>query len=146
MRGVTIEYFSSLDTFIKSKASKIEFITEEWIEKEIGIEALEDKLIKILETYKIDKLSELAEDKDDNFEAISSIIQCTNTWISDFYVYDMADGSIRVEVTLESELEVEYATREVREDSWESEYVFSPWKGDFDFEQVHSKRVVKEAV
>jgi len=143
-RGVIVEYYSSLDNFIKSKASKIEFITEKWLEENLDFENLEAELIKILERYRTEKLADRAKEKDNNFVGISSIIQCVNSWVSDFYVYEMVDGSIRVEIKLETELEVEYATHEVIEDNWELDYVFN-YKGDFDVEPVHKRKVLKEA-
>jgi hypothetical protein len=144
-RGVVVEYFSSLDNFIKSKASKIEFITEKWLEENLDFEKLETDQIRILERYRTDNLAERAKEKDGNFSEISSIIQCVNSWVSDFYVYEMVDGSFRVEVKLETELEVEYATNEVIKDDWEFDYVFNPYKGDFDVEPVHKRKVLKEA-
>ena len=57
----------------------------------------------------------------------------------------MSDGSTRVEVNLGTELEVEYATREVVETGWEMEYVFDHSEGDFGFEPVCKKKVIEDA-
>lgn len=144
-KKLDVHYFSSLDNFLKSKASTIEFINEQWLEENIDFKKLEEDVIFTFELYKEEKLSEIAKDENDAFEEILSVIQCTNFWINDFYVYEMVDGSIRVEVTLESELEVEYATHEVVKSGWEMDYVFDPLEGDFDFDRVHKRKVIKEA-
>ena len=143
--GVEIIYFTSLDDFLKSKASTIEFITKEWLEENINFDELEKVAIPKFEIYKKAKLSELANDYNNNFEEILSVIQCTNFWIIDFYVYEMSDGSTRVEVNFGAELEVEYSTREVVKTGWEMEYVFDHSEGDFDFEPVCKKKVIEEA-
>lgn len=144
-RDVVVEYYSSLDNFIKSKASKIEFITEKWLDENLDFEKIETDLIRILETHRIERLADRAKEKDNNFASISSIIQCVNSWVSDFYVYEMSDGSIRVEINLEAELEVEYATREVIEDDWKLDYVFNPYDGEYVVEPVHERNILKEA-
>lgn len=84
-------------------------------------------------------------DSNSAFEEVLSVIQCTQFWINDFYVYEMADGSIRVEVTLESELEVEFATHDVIDTAYEMDYVYDPIEGDFDFEPVYKKKIIEEA-
>lgn len=144
-RDVVVEYYSSLDSFIKSKASKIEFITERWLNESLDFETIESDLIRILEKYRIKELADKAKVKDDNFTEISAINQCANIWVSDFYVYEMLDGSIRVEIVLEAELEVEYATHEVIEHDWKLDYVFNPYEGEFDVEPVHERKVIKES-
>jgi hypothetical protein len=121
-RGVIIEYYSSLDSFLKSKASKIEFITEEWIKRELDLETLSNKLITMLKTPHlwhggIEGLKYGAKVLSGPDVQVLSIIQSVNTWILDYYVYEMADESIRVEMMLGSELEVEYMSHEVGEDS-----------------------------
>ena len=50
--GVEIIYFSSLDNFLKSKASTIEFITKEWLEENIDFQELEKDAISKIEIYK----------------------------------------------------------------------------------------------
>jgi predicted nucleic acid-binding protein len=144
-RKVEVHYFSSLDDFLKTKASKIEFITEEWLKTNIDFKLIEENTIKNIELYKKDKLSEIAKDSNSAFEEILSVIQCTQFWINDFYVYEMADSSIRVEVTLESELEVEFATHDVIDTAYEMDYVYDPIEGEYDFEPVHKKKIIKEA-
>jgi len=144
-KGVNVQYFSSLDNFLKTKTTKIEFITKEWLEKNLNIEQLEKEIVSKIETYNTDKLSELAENKNDSFEEILSVIQCTNTWLNDFYIYEMTDGSIRIETTFESELEVEYATHEVRKDDWDMDYVFDHSKGEYEIEPVYKEKFVKKA-
>lgn len=144
-RKVEVHYFSSLDDFLKTKASKIEFITEEWLTTKIDFKPIEKNTIKNIELYKKIKLSEIAMDSNSAFEEVLSVIQCTQFWINDFYVYEMADGSIRVEVTLESELEVEFATHDVIDTAYEMDYVYDPIEGDFDFEPVYKKKIIEEA-
>lgn len=144
-RKVEVHYFLSLDDFLKTKASKVEFITEEWLTTNIDFKSLETYTIKNIAQYKKDKLSEIAKDSNSAFEEVSSVIQCTHFEINDFYVYEMADSSIRVEVTLESELEVEFDTHDVIETAYEMDYVYDPIEGDYDFEPAHKKKIIKEA-
>ena len=144
-RKLEVHYFSSLDNFLKTKASKIEFVTEEWLTTNIDFKSIEKDAIKNVELYKKDKLSKIAKESSSAFEEVLSVIQCVQFWINDFYVYEMADGSIRVEVTVESELEVEFATHEVTDTAYEMDYVYDPIEGDFDFEPVHKKKVIEEA-
>lgn len=144
-KGVNVLYFSSLDSFLKTKASKIEFITQEWLEKNLNFVQLEEGFVAEMEVHNNDRLSELARDENSAFEQVSSIVQCSNTWLNDFYVYEMADGSIRVEAIFESELEVEFTTHEVSKDDWSMDYVFNPLEGGFEIEPVYKKKVIKEA-
>jgi len=143
-KGVNVQYFQSLDSFLKTKASKIEFITKEWLVKNLNFEKLEEKLISAMEIQSIDILNKLAEENS-SCEQISSIVQCTELWLNDFYVYEMTDMSIRIEATFESQLEIEYTTREIRENSWDMDYVFSPYKGKYKIEPVYKEKIVKKA-
>jgi predicted nucleic acid-binding protein len=144
-KEVTVQYFSSIDDFLRTKATKIDFITKEWLENNLKFEQLEKEIVSKIETYGIDRLGELAKNDQDNFEEILQVVQCVQTWVNDFYVYEMSDGTLRIEVTLESELEVEYATHEVRKDSWEMDYVFDHSKGDYDIEPVYKEKLLKKA-
>lgn len=143
-RKVTIQYFKSLDDFLRSKATKIEYINEKWLKDNINFSNLEEQTIEHIEFYGKDDLSEHAKSENSNFESILQIVQCVNTWIITFYVYEMADGSLRVEVFLNSELEVEYSTREIVDTVWETEYVFDPIRNDFDFDSILKEKVIKK--
>ncbi|MBU1044561.1 MAG: DUF4935 domain-containing protein [Candidatus Omnitrophica bacterium] len=143
-KGVSVQYFSSVDAFLKTKAIKIEFITKDWIESNLNLKQLENEIVSKIEMY-ADRLDELAKDEADNFEEILQIVQCAQTWVNDFYIYEMSDGTLRIEVTLESELEVEYATHEVRKESWDMDYVFDYSTGDYDMEPVYKEKLLKKA-
>ena len=144
-RTVTVHYFSSLDNFLKTKASTIEFITNDWLTSNIDFIPIKKEVITNIELSSNDRLADLAESQNSAFEEISSIIQCTNLWINNYYVYEMSDGSLRVKVTLDGELEVEFSTHEITEMTYEMGYVFKPHKGDFDAEPVHKMKVIKDA-
>jgi hypothetical protein len=63
-------------------------------------------------------LADLAKEEDSAFDEIQSVIQCIQSWLNDFYVYEMTDGTIRVEANYEGELEVDYSTNEVKADTY----------------------------
>ncbi len=84
---------------------------------------MEDDAIFNFGHYEKKSLGIIAKGKNDAFDEIQSV-QCTTFWINDFYVYEMNDATIRVEVLSETELKVKYATHEVAESGWEVNYIY----------------------
>jgi hypothetical protein len=112
--GVTVKYFTSLDDFAKQHASSIDFINEDWLLASIDTYRVLEEASGIIETF-----AELALDRKlaDSYPQYGDDCHSTGYFnpqydsgyqeIESFYVYEMSDGSLRVEATLTGEVEVE---------------------------------------
>ena len=47
-KGVTIEYYTSLDEFIQKRVAKIEHINQEWLAQKISLEQIDSKVVELL--------------------------------------------------------------------------------------------------
>lgn len=102
-RDLKVIYFSSLDNFAIEHASHIDFITEEWLLKALDL----DKVLESsnIEYYLKRKLSSILPE-DEIPTGHITLIQCPLA-INYFYVYEMTDGSIKVEMEVGGEAEIE---------------------------------------
>jgi len=142
--GVEIQYFTSIDKFLQSKASNICFITLEWLRNNIDFKALDREITLIVELNNQARLSDLAEREHAGFCEISEVVSCPNIEICDFYVYEMKDTSLRVEVQLKVELEVEYSTQDVYTLSDEHEHIYFPETEEYEFIPVKRRELTVE--
>lgn len=110
-KGISVQYFSSLDDFLKEKAESIVFVSKEWILSALRTEALEEILVQDMERRGTVILENWLSRKDASFSELTTM-NPVQTDLTGFYTYEMSDGSIRIEASFESEFEIEYRTAE----------------------------------
>jgi len=138
--GLTIKYYNSMSHFIKDHATKIDYITYEWLVSAINLDTINKHVTDMLEKLGEERLLKWAEQRRKEttgyVNPISSFMD-----IDEFYVYEMTDGSLYVETLCDGEVEVEFEFKEeVEEDSWNYEYEFDHIEGDFEFQPVFRSR------
>jgi len=106
--GLKINYYESIDHFIKAHAVKIDFITKDWLDSEIDMGIVDQAIIDKLDESDGEKLRERAESREHEqttgyFNTISPDVE-----IDDFYIYEKTDGSYYVEANYYGEVEVEF--------------------------------------
>jgi len=109
-KGVEILFFPSLEDFLKEHAAKIEFITNNWILDSIDLKSLEDEIESHIEFYCDTDIENILEDNIDPLDEVSNITSFQPT-LDEFYVYEMSDGTLRIEATFNSEVEAEYESK-----------------------------------
>ena len=134
-RNLKVIYFPSLDSFAKQHASNIEFITKEWLLSSIDVDAALEGARGLIETYAKYRLpSRLSEGKSSTgyFKMTQGSLDLEN-----FYVYEMADGSLRVELTLTGETEVECEVEKiVRKEEHDYDYEFDFFSREYEYVPV----------
>lgn len=107
-RGVEIKYFKTLSDFSKEHASIIEFITEDWLNKNIDFKIAEELFETILgekqEDAVVDNLDLERNEKATGHISRTSYISST---LHDFFVYEKQDGTILLNVDIQFEVEYE---------------------------------------
>ncbi len=143
--NIEIIYFKTISDFVREHAAKIDFITKEWIEENIDestIIKMFNNIIEIKDKYILDNIEGSLE----YGKSITGYIQSTgyiNSNLIDFYVYEMADGTLllNLEFEFEKEYEFEYEEEVGKEESdFEYEYHFNPNTGDYDIEPAYVPR------
>lgn len=102
--NLELKYYLNLNEFLKNHAEKVDYITKEWIKIELSKIDLE----YYIETYLIDNglLSFWAEEKI-NCECYDTYPIGISTEINDFYVYEMTNGDIFLNLVLYIVMEIE---------------------------------------
>ncbi len=128
--GVTVKYFTSLDSFAKQHAINIEFLTKDWLLASINTDEVLEVAYAVIESYAAESLDyKLA--NSDSFSRYDEVRSPTGYFnptqgsleIESYYVYEMTDGSLRVEATFTGEVEVEC---EVEKVTRKEDYDFEP--------------------
>lgn len=102
---IYVAYHISLEEFAKQHAEPIEFITTEWISKQVDIKNVLKKIENEVESQASNDLIPYLADHQSP-TGYFNLIQWSEQ-ITSFYVYKMSDGSIRIEVEFSGEAEVE---------------------------------------
>ncbi len=99
-----LKYYLNLNDFLKNHAEKVDYITKEWIKIELSKIDLENFIV----TYLIenDLLLFWAEEKFDG-ECYDAYPIGISTEIDDFYVYEMTNGDIFLNLVLDISMEIE---------------------------------------
>jgi hypothetical protein len=150
-RAVTIKYFTSLDDFGKQHASIIEFINEEWLLASIDMDKVLGKAQKIVEGYAERslerKLSNSFNLYDEEWSSTGYFNPQQGSFnVETFYVYEMSDGSLRVEASFVGEVEVECEVEKrfrIEEYDYEYEYDFVSREYEYVPMTRHHRREVK---
>ncbi len=138
--GLTIKYYNSISHFIKDHASKIDYITYEWLVSAIDLDIIDKEVIDTLKSKGEHQLLEWAklEDKKTTgyVNPISSFMD-----IDEFYVYEMMNGSLYVEALYNGEVEVEFEVEEeIEEKILDYEYDYDVIEHDFELQPVFRSR------
>jgi hypothetical protein len=121
-RGLTINYYNSLNQFIKDHATKIDYITKDWLVSAIDPDKVNERVIEYLTEFAEDRLLKWADEKGKMPTGyVNPVIAFMD--LDEFFVYEMRDGSLYVQAIYWGEVEVEFEfEEEVEEDSWDYEY------------------------
>ena len=119
VRPSRLVYYPSLDAFAKQHATAIEFITREWIEQRIP----DDQVFQKAES-KLERIASRAAGSTAAY--VSDIIEDYWIELDDFYVYEMEDGTLRVQAYWT-------ATLEVPGDEVDYDYGFNPVTGKHEY-------------
>ena len=142
-RGANIAYFPSLEEFAKQHATKIAFITKEWLESQID----PDLVLDAAEDTFVDTARAIAKRRArPEVDGISTINAGNGSLeVDEFFVYEMTSGDFRVEITWHGWAEFEYQEEIVEsETEWESRYNVA--EDDVDVEPVfHRRRRTKDS-
>ncbi len=107
-RGVDIKYFRTLNDFAKEHASVIDFITKEWIEKNIDKTVIEKLFVEVLgETQEEAILGDLSLERNEESTGYINRTDYIGSNLLDFFVYEKRDGTILLNVEMEFETEYE---------------------------------------
>lgn len=140
-RCVTIKYFTSLDSFAKHHASQIDFITKEWLLESISTDEVLEKAQDLIESLAEMKLSKSLNEE----EYPTGYINITQASIDidTFYVYEMSDGSFRIEASFKGEVEAECEVEKIIiQEAYDEDVTFV--NGMYNYEPIiRSKRQVK---
>lgn len=141
-RDMNILYYPSLDDFLKAKAVQIEFITQDWLLSVLDVQTVEKDLEIDVEYHGQRELTDHLKWNDDDFYELLST-RAISFDLGEFYIYQMEDGTFRVEATFESEFEIKYkAEIEHEEEYLDYEFGFDHFKGDIDWHPVTKYHLV----
>jgi hypothetical protein len=104
--GIEIEYFASLEEFAKRHATRIAFITKEWLEARIDPDLVYDAVFdKAVETAAeiAHRRAGIAEEVLGSYSNAGGGVE-----LDEFFVYEMSSGEHRVEAVWYGHAEVEY--------------------------------------
>ena len=141
-RGVEIKYFQTINDFIKNHASVIEFINEKWIEQNVNSDIVADLISGVIGEREEENIMEYLDlDSDQSTTGAINKTDHSNCQLLSFYVYEMADGVIflNIEYQLELEYEIEIAETIQKDTSrMQARYITNPRTGevDIDFDYV----------
>jgi hypothetical protein len=107
-RGAQVSYFPSIEDFAKKHATRIAFITKEWLEEQIDADSLLDSLRdEIVDAALISPvLGRYFGEEDKEIESVTGSLE-----VEDFFVYDMGSQRFRVEANWWGHSEVEQSIR-----------------------------------
>ncbi|MGZ4864491.1 MAG: PIN domain-containing protein [Halobacteriota archaeon] len=153
--GVTVEYFTSLDDFVEQHASIIDFINGDWLLASLDINrvlAEASEPIAVYAEYSLDrKLSDSFHRYDEERSSTGYFNPCGygSLDVKKLYVYEMSDGSLRVEATLIAEVEVECEIEKVvRTEEYDHELECDSAFGKFGYTPLigHRREVKSEYI
>lgn len=105
--GLKILYFRSISDFVKEHATRIDYITKEWLLSASIVDSVSKHVLKAFEDWGQAQLTRWAERRGKQTSGYA--VPCSvSLEIEDFYVYEMTDGSVFVQAQCVGELEVEF--------------------------------------
>lgn len=114
-----LKYYPSLDEFIKSHATKVDYITKEWVEKEISKIDLIDILLRHFFAHEKKVFMQ--------HEGLRGIeyVEPSELNLSDFFVYEMMNGDIYLNLIVSGSIEVIAMTEDIKSFVKEFQIIFS---------------------
>lgn len=140
-KGVEVRYFPSLEAFAKEHASRVTFVTEIWLREHLPLEELVERARDLVEKY-VERYAETAVSTGQPTGYVKMISGSVD--VESFFVYEMGDGSLKVEATLTGETEVECEVAHRVQTEWDhgySDYVDAEW--EYETEYLHPELTVK---
>jgi hypothetical protein len=138
LSGVTVRYFPSLDSFAKEHASRVAFVTDQWLRDRLPLAELVEKARALIERY-VERYAENAVSSGSPTGYVNMIAGAVD--VDSFFVYEMTDGSLKVEVSLNGEVEVECEVeRTVVRADWDYDYQYDRATGEYEYVPVYSDR------
>ena len=142
-KQANIQYYPSIDYFLRAHSTKYEFITKEWIFENIDIRKLERELQTQLEQRGESLFQRYLERHEENRFYNPNLISVLSFDIVEYYCIDVPDGSIRIEAFFVSECEVEYSiVREKEEEYSDYDWDFDYMKGTWDWQYTTKTRII----
>ncbi len=145
-RNIEVNYYKSISDFAKEHAVKVSFITSKWINDNIDFKQIENIFNQIISVEKdhIRKFHESSLDSNENATGYINETSYINSSVEEFFVYEMTDGRIllNIEFQFEKEYEMEIE-KEVENDrsDYEYQYNINPRTGEMEYELVFVARV-----
>ena len=130
-KGINIIYHNSMEQFIKDHTIQINYINDEWISGKINLELVKQQFMDVLWKYGKNSLISWVECREKKATGYLNLLS-SSIWISEFYVYEMVDGSLHIEVilgcevTLEIEIEIEDKLKHQYYFNWATGGIGSP--------------------
>lgn len=121
--GKQVNFYNSINRFIESHATQIEYITPSWLFSAINFETYSDtvteKLEKYLENLKERDLIQRGWEGLEFTGYLCATEPVTEKNLTEHYVYEKSDGSLYIQANFYIEYEVEFTSREkVRRESF----------------------------
>jgi predicted nucleic acid-binding protein len=146
--GKQVNYYNSISKFIESHGTQVDFITQSWLFNAINYGTFEDAVTRKLTEY-LEDLNEydLRQRGWEGLEFtgyLSSTSSITEDNLTEYYVYEKADGSLYVQANYYIEYEVEFTFRErvrenrFRQHSWQT----YDYDRDYDDEYTIETKIV----
>lgn len=146
--GRQINFYNSIMKFIESHATQVEYITPSWLFNVINFEAYSDVVTEKLRGY-LESLEEfdLRQKGWKGLEFtgyLSTTATATDENLTEYYVYEKADGSLYVQANFYIEYEVEFISTErvrVRQGEYFT-YSLEEYEQDYDNEYKMESKIV----
>ncbi|MDT7807999.1 MAG: hypothetical protein QOJ70_1812 [Acidobacteriota bacterium] len=150
-RGVTVKYLVSLDDFAKQHAIHIEFISRDWLLASIDTDAIlkagREVITEWFAKTRLDNELSSAYTRYDVEQSSTGYFNCTQGTldVDSFYVYEMADGSYRVEAIYTGEVEVECETEKViRKEEYDYDFISDFSSENYEYSPIRRYRSTVE--
>ena len=148
--GKQVNFYNSIDEFIKDHDTQIEYVTASWLFNAIDFESYSDTVTERLEKY-LRHLEErnLSRRWWEGLEFTGYLClqePVTEENLTEYYVYKMSDGSLDIQANLYIEYEVEFVSREKVRQERSSRYSQTAYEYEYDYEdeyEIETKNIYK---
>jgi len=117
---IKVYYFKSIREFIANHSSKIEFITYDWLAENMSYDLIGEMAKDFMYGKKSGELNYLLERQIESRQlsdySISSVAPFATT---EFFIYEMIDNTLHININVKAELEVQYDSYE---EYWNDRY------------------------
>jgi hypothetical protein len=106
-RDAEISFYSSVDEFLRAHADRISFVTIEWLKANLDLIELGSDLDSMLRTDERREVGRWAREQDRKFTELETV-NVSRPRIQNYFIHEMTDGSLRIEIRVTADVEVEY--------------------------------------